>query len=326
VVAVATNPQGVTAAPVGTLAVRPCDGSVYVKRGGGATAFGWYLLASDQYINWQPRFVAATTQMPANASGQALSANPTTIINFLPQHSIAGPPFDPKRQYIGGYTSGVAGNSFLYRPLANVDNMPSQRIDGALLGSFLEFDFWWDVATTPRSSSVATSTDLTTNAMRIWAGGVFGLSTVQASGGSVSSDDLFDEWVTAFGAAGTDGTFGMAFRFSSAIDALQWQCVTANRAGGAFAQTVTPMGSIAPNTLYRLRMRCVFVSGVLTLFASINDGLEVAITGNVGPGATPDGLVRPFQPLASVRTINGTLKSLAVAQCAMNYGTGVGDC
>jgi hypothetical protein len=39
------NPQAGLAAPVGTLAVDGC-GNVYVKRGGGTTAYGWYLFGS----------------------------------------------------------------------------------------------------------------------------------------------------------------------------------------------------------------------------------------------------------------------------------------
>jgi len=318
------NPQGTLAAPVGTIAVRACDGSVYVKRGGGSTAFGWYLLASDQFINWQPRFVAGGLVMVPNASGQTLTPNPSTIINFLPQQSAPGVgSANAKRQYAGGYTSAVAGNTFLFRPTNNVDNMPSQRLDDSLVNNFQEFDFWWDVFTTPRSTSAATSTDLTTGTMRIWAGGAFGSVNVQLSGGTVDSNTLATEWPTAL--SGADGLFGFAFRFSSATDAGLWQFVSTVRVAGVYGQTVTPMSAIAANTSYRLRVRYVFVSGVLTALASINDGTEVAITTNVAPVAPfTAAQTQPFQPLCSVRNISGTTKSLVAAQCAMNYGIGVG--
>jgi len=323
-VPVSANPQGVLAAPVGTLAVRACDGSVYVKTGGGSTAFGWYLLpGGDQYLNWQANWVSAATQLTVNRNTQSIAVAPTTLINFLPTKSTAGNEFSPRKSYVGGYTSGVGGNSFLYRLTNNTDSMPTQRIDSSVLNDFQEFDWICDLVTTPRSSSVAGSTDLTTNAMRIWAGFVWGGTAVQAVGGTVSSDNIYTEWPSPFTA--TNGLFGAAFRFSSAIDGGLWQCVTGNAPGGVQAQTVTPMSAIAANTAYRLRMRFVLVSGVLTCLASINDGTEIAIVGNVGPGATPvPNQTQPFQPLVSVRQINATVKSLAVSQIGLWYGLGVG--
>ncbi len=319
----AVNPQGNLPAPVGTFAVRACDGAVYVKRGGGSTAFGWYLLASDQFINYQPRFVSGGSGAVLNANGQSMAVNPSTVINFLPQFSTAGTSFNPKRQYFGGYTSGGAGNTFLFRLATSTDNMPSQRLDDSLVNNFCEFDAWWDLVTTPRSTSAATSTDLTTGTMRIWAGGAWGAVTVQASGGTVSSDTLATEWPTAL--SGADGLFGWGFRFSSAVDAGLWQFVNTVRVGGAYAQTVTPLAAIAANTAYRLRVRYVFISGVLTALASINDGVEVAITTNVAPVAPfTAAQTQPFQPLCSMRGITANFKSLAVAQFAMNYGIGVG--
>lgn len=316
-----SNPQGNLAAPVGTMAIRSCDGAIYIKRGGGSTAFGWYLFGSDQYINWSPRFVATSAQMAPNASGQVLTAGANTVINFLPNLSTAGLSFSPKRGYVGGYTSGVVNNSVLFRPANNVDTMPCQRFDtaGTIVANFLEFDLWWDIVTTPRSNSGATSTVLANS--RIWAGGVWGAGVVQASGGTVPSDTLQTEWPTALTVA--NGQFGAAFRFSAA--ALDWQFVTTACAAGAYGQTVTPMGVVvAANTAYRLRMRYVLVSGVLTAFASINDGTEIAVTTHMP--AVGAGGVQPFQPLASVRTLDGVLKSLCAAQCAMNYGAGVGEC
>lgn len=316
------NPQGVLALPVGTIAVSPC-GNIYVKKGGGSTAFGWYLFGSPQSRNWQPLFVSAAAQMGVNANSQLLVAGPSTIINFLAQQSGSANTFSSKRGYMGGYTSGVAGNSFLYRPQNNVDYMPSQRIDGSLVNDFQEFDCYWDIATTPRSSSLTGSTDLTTNAMRIWAGGVFGAAAVQAVGGTVSSDTLATEWPTAL--AVTNGLFGWAFRWSSAVDGANWRLVTTNCAAGAYTQTVTDMlVPIAANTLYRLRVRFIVVAGAVTCLASINDGAEISVTANVGPTTLVPNQTMPFQPLASVRQINATTKSLAVAECSLNYGIGVG--
>ena len=327
VVATAVNPQGTLAKPVGTVAVRLCDGAMYVKRGGGSTAFGWYLLASDQFLNFQPKWVNGAASMTVNASAQALTAGPSTIINFLPSNSTVATAADAKRAFLGGFTTGVALNSFLYRLVSNTDSMPTQRIDDSILLNFQEFDMWWDILTTPRSSSAGSSTNLTAGTMRIWAGCVWGSSAVQAVGSTVSSDTLATEWPSALTA--TAGLFGMAFRWSSAVD-TNWQLVTTNAPAGVYSQTVTDMGvPPAANTLYRLRMRCVFVAGVLTLLASINDGTEVAITLNVGPGAALGSTapVTPFQPLASVRLVTtpgGIAKSLAAAQCAINYGLGVG--
>lgn len=326
----AVNPQGSLAAPVGTIAVRSCDGTVYVKRGGGSTAYGWYILGSDQFMNWLPKWLNGAANMTINHNQQGLALGPSTIINALPQLSAPGVgSASAKRLYVGGYNSGGAGNSFLYRLTTNTDNMPVQRLDNDLATNFLEFDCWWDILTTPRSNSGATSTDLTTGTMRIWAGGVFGSSNVQAVGGTVDSDTLATEWPTAL--SGADGLFGWAWRFSSAVDAGIWQLVTTRRSGGAYAQTVTPFslaganGAVTANTAYRLRVRYIFVAGVLTAFGSINDGIEIAVTGNVAPVAPfTVAQSQPFQPLASVRATTATLKSLAVAQCAMNYGTGVG--
>src|SRR5687767_8345384 len=119
------SPQGSLAAPVGTFAVRPCDGAVYLKTGGGSTAYGWYLFNSPQWINWQPRFMAAGNRLIVNGSSQTIDCGAATLINgFLPQFSTAGSSFSPKRQYCGGYTTAVANNSFLYRLTNNVDAMP----------------------------------------------------------------------------------------------------------------------------------------------------------------------------------------------------------
>jgi hypothetical protein len=262
------NPQGVLAAPVGTIAVRSCDGAIYVKRGGGSTAYGWYLLSSDQFLNYQPRFIAGSGQMLTNSNGQSLQCQGvTTIISQLASHSGAATEFSPKRMYLGGYTSGVAGNSFLYNPLTSVDGQPSQRIDSSVANDFCEFDAWWDIGTTPRASSLTGSTDLTTNAMRIWAGGAWGTNTRQQVGGTVSSDTLFTEWPTAL--AAVNGLFGFAFRWSSAVDGANWRFVTANAPGGVPAQTVTDMlVPIAANTLYRLRVRFVLIAGSRRLPAS----------------------------------------------------------
>ena len=87
------------------------------------------------------------------------------------------------------------------------------------------------------------------------------------------------------------------------------------------------MGAIAINSAYRLRMRYVLTAGVLTCYASINDGTEVAITGNVSPVAPfTAAQTQPFQPLASIRNLGAAAKSLCVAQVSLNYGAGVGDC
>jgi hypothetical protein len=270
-----------------------------------------------------PNWVSAAAQLTVNRNNQSIAVGPTTIINFLPSKSGVAGEFDPKRQYVGGYTSAVALNSFLYRLTNNTDSMPTQRIDTSVAADFLEFDFYCDLITTPRSSSASGSTDLATGSMRIWAGGAFGTTAVQAVGGTVSSDTLYTEWPTALTA--TNGLFAFAFRWSSATDGANWKFVSANSPGGVAAQTVTDMlVPIAINTAYRLRVRFVLVAGVLTALASINDGTEIAITGNVGPGATPvPNQTQPFQPLISLRTVNGTAKSMAVSQISMAYGTGV---
>lgn len=321
-IGVTVNPQGVTAAPVGTIAVSPC-GNVYIKKGGGVTAFGWYLFGSAQYLSWMPNWVNGATQLTVNRNTQSIAVGPTTIINMRPSKSSAGGQFDPKRSYVGGYTSAVALNTFLYKLTNNTDSMPTQRIDASVASDFQEFDWWIDLVTTPRSSSVATSTDLA-GAMRIWAGGAWGTIGVQAVGGTVNSDTLYTEWPTALTA--TNGLFGFAFRWSQATDGANWRFVSANSPGGVAAQTVTDMlVPIAINTAYRLRVRYVLVAGVLTALASINDGAEIAVTANVGPGATPaPNQTQPFQPLASIRNIAGVvLKSMAVSEIGLNYGTGV---
>jgi hypothetical protein len=317
------NPQGVLAAAVGTLAVSPC-GNLYIKSGGGATAYGWYLLyPSNQILSFMPNWVNGGAQLTVNRNTQSLAVGPTTIVNFLPTKSSVAGEFNQKRSYVGGYTSGVGGNSFLYRLTNNTDSMPTQRIDTSVAANFQEFDTWIDLITTPRSSSVAGSTDLTTNAMRIWAGGAFGTTGVQAVGGTVSSDTFATEFPTAITA--TNGLFGWGFRWSSAIDGTTWKFVSSNAPGGVNAQTVTDTGvTIAANTAYRLRVRFMLIAGVLTALVSINDGAEISVTGNVGPGATPaPNQIQPYQPLINVRQINATVKSLAVAEVTMAYGIGL---
>jgi hypothetical protein len=318
------NPQGSLAAPVGTFAVRPCDGAVYIKTGGGSTAYGWYLFNSPQWLNWQPGFLNGGARLSINRQVQTIDCGAATLINgFLPSQSSVATAFSPKRQYVGGYTTAVANNTFLYRLTTSTDGMPTQRLDDSLALNFCEWDLFWDVVTTPRSNSAAGSTDLTN--VRIWAGGVWGSSNVQAVGGTVSSDTLATEWPTAL--SGADGLFGAAFRFSTAVPDAGWVVVTTARVAGAYAQTVTPIGAIAINTAYRLRLRYVLTSGVLTCYASINDGTEVAITGNVAPVAPfTAAQTQPFQPLASIRTLGAASKSIAVSQVSLNYGAGVGAC
>lgn len=317
-----SNPQGTLALGVGSLAVSPC-GNVYVKRGGGSTAYGWYLLApTDQQLQFQPNFVTGAAQLTVNRNTQSLSVGPSTILNFLPTGSGVVASASPKRSYVGGYTSGVALNSFLYRLTNNTDSMPTQRIDNTVALDFQEFDLWWDVLTTPRTNSAAASTDLTTNAMRIWAGFACGSTAVQAVGATASSDTLATEWPSALNI--TNNLFGGAFRFSSAVEA-NWKYVTTNCVGGAYGQTATDMlVPVAANTLYRLRVRYVISGASLVALASVNDGTEIAITNNVGPTISIPAQAQVFQPLASVRQINGTVKSLAVAGVGMTYGVGVG--
>lgn len=321
------NPQGLVAACVGSLAVGP-DGTTYVKLGGGCTNRGWYLdEANGNVMKWQSRWTGAAFNNMMRArdgSGSDIGAAPTTPIVGVPTQSAPGSSvFSPLVQYSGGYTSGVAGNSFLYRlSAAAPDGMPALRMDGAIT-DFVPWDLYWDIVTTPRSSAASSSTDLTTNGMRIWAGIVWGTNTTQVVGGTVSSDTLQTEWPTAMTA--TAGLYGAAIRYSTVAADPGFVCVTSNNPGGVNAQTVTNIGAlIAANTAYRLRMRCKVVSGVITLYASVNDGAETAITLNVGPGATALGATTiPAQLLASIRQINGTVKSLCAMETYFAYGKGV---
>jgi hypothetical protein len=317
-----TNPQGNIAAPVGSMFVRS-DGVLFIKLGGGNTAYGWYIQNSTQRKLWGSKFASAAGFMECGEGGiQAIAVGATTLINFPPTLSAPGSAVaSPLRQYVGGYTSGVIGNSFLARLQNNVDNMPCVRIDGAIADA-VEWDMYWDLLTTPRSSSIAGSTDLTTNGVRILAGGTVGANAVQAVGGTGNSDTLVTEWPTTLTAQ--NGNNGWAFRHSTLAGDSGWVFVTTNRVAGVYTQTVTSLSTpIAINTAYRLRARMQLVAGVPTIFASVNDGTEVAITANVGPGAAlVNNPVQIFQPLASIRQLDATVKSLAFMECSLWYGYG----
>ncbi len=324
----AVNPQGVLAAPVGTIAVRPCDGAMFMKRGGGSTAFGWYLLPSDtdpRCVNVSGQF-AAGAQINAGYNPNALPWAGNTNINIVTRPALSGSNayFPNDRMWTSGFTSVALNNIGLWRTTGTVDaGFPYNCIGGAGLGldEQMEWDFSIDICTTPRDNPAGSGTTLAE--MRAWVALLSQNNVIQLSGGMGTSDLLYTAFPSSLVLGGS--LYGAAFRFSTVAGDTQWAAVTANDNGVA-AQTVTPVGPVVlADSVYRLRLRFVVVAGVPTIFASVDDGTETTITANVGTRVSPAAKVNmPLLPYVSIQNLNGggLRKSLGWSRLCLTWGKG----
>jgi len=321
---VTRHPQGNLAAPLGAYALNLTTGAIYRKLGGASTQFGWYLEPDPtlmQAVGWQPRGNTGIARGIFNAN-IAGSGGPTTIINGAPFGSVvAAVTGVTSKQWAGGYTTAGANNAYIYGPAAGtINEWPLNRSGaGPTLADSIPWDLTWEVLTTPRSNNAANVTSLA--AVRILAGVMNQSNAIQLSGGLGNSDALYTEFNSL---SVNNGMYAAYFRFSTAAGDLGWNVVTANDNGAVATQTVTPVGvAIAVDTIYKLRLRFQRVAGVPTIFGSVNDGAEVTITGNVGPGTTPAGTVGTYLvPYLSIRTLAAALKSICFSRQWMTWGLG----
>ena len=313
------NPQGVLAAPVGSYCVRESDGAIFRKVAGGGTPFGWYLESSPNWparFSWLARLGSGAINVQADNGpnctltvGAGGGFTNTNVVGSAPGSTAA--PRD--RIWTGGYTSAAINTGNVVAAASAVSGLvPSLRnADYPTQGP--DWDLLWEVFTSPRSSSAATSTDLAN--IRLWVGLLSSNNVTVTPGALANSDEL----LTCFATSNplNAGHFGVMFRFSTAAADAGWVVATGNDNGVARASTITPVGAIAINTAFRLRLRMIG----LTVFASIDDGVEVAITGNVGPGTVPAlNSARYLAPVIACQSLAAAFKSFAFARMTMTYG------
>jgi hypothetical protein len=318
------HPQGFQAAPVGSMYIRTTDGAIYRKQGGGSTVYGWYLIADQtpaMQVRWQARLGAAASTM-TGLSGPGFTSNPNVIV-ARPYGSVLAAPLDSTANWAGGYTQAVANSAWLGNPNGTIDGFPVSNVggNGSTPADAMAWDCTWILCTTPRSNNAATTTNLAN--IRIWIGLLMQNGLIQASGGLGNTDAIYTEFPTVMNVNG--GRYGVMARFSTSAADAGWSVVTANDDGAVAAQAVAALGAIAIDTVYKIRLRFQRVAGVPTVFASLNDGTELIITGaTVGPGSTPANESTPMIPYVSCRTLDGggLRKSLCVSNMVLTVGAG----
>jgi len=298
-----SNPQGRVPAPIGQEFYNEITGTKYLKLGGGFSRWGWYQEPSiaDLRSGWfraVPRGAATPNLYTVGADVQG------TIVgglsgNIFPE----GTALDTDRPWKMAYTpAAAAGSTVTFRAHTNVNPMP------AIIGqngadNELGFDWFCDIRTTPRPTSASAPTDLLN--LRLGIGALVWNSAIPVIG---NSDTFQTYWG---GVAANQGIWGAMFRFSTAAADPGWMLVVGNENGAVWSQTITDLGvAVVANTSYRLRLRYV-VAPVRTLFASINDGPEVAVTANVGPNVVVSAM-RSFQSFVNASTLVAAFKSIGV--------------
>jgi hypothetical protein len=223
-----------------------------------------------------------------------------------------------QRPWIGGYTSAVTntGNVVINTGSAKtvVQANTTDNADGGL-----NWDYWIWLFTTPRATSGSTATTL--NNIRIVAGMCIQGSTIAAGGGLVNTDTtLKDLFPGSWGLSGSQ--FALMFRYSTGVPDPGWVLASTNEDGAAYHQSVTAkVADIAASTAYKLRIR--YIAGALgscKAYASVNDGAEVLLTNNVGPG-TSSNVTQSLVPYVFVQALANELKSLLVSEMSLTWGT-----
>lgn len=305
------HPQGIVPAPVGHEYWNEQTGIRYQKLGGGSTPFGWYR-------DLPPADVRGTFFRSAvRGSGTLLLTNvgqdQGTVVgglagNIFPE----GTALDTYRPWKMAYTSAAAAGAVVqFRPATNTNSAPA-IIGQDNLNNELGWDWWADIRTTPRPSAASAATDLLNN--RIMCGVlVWSTAVVGAPGNS----DTFNTFWGGVGVGG--GLWGICFRYSTAAADPGWQVVSANENGVVWSQTVTNLATpIAANTTYRLRLRYVVADA--TVYASIDDGTETAVTLNVGPGVNVSA-IRMLQTYLVSQTLAAAFKSLGCGGIFVDVGS-----
>lgn len=314
------NPQGVIAAPQGAYCLDEVTGAAYKKMAGQGPT-GWYLvpeMTNFRWHNWNALEDTGTSSGLIGIPKGAGSWDPT--FNAACAFSIAQP---VGRQYSGGYTLNAVGDKGGWRLTSLQQSGPKimQGADYATLDPYI--DAFWDILTTPRPTAASVSTDLTS--VRIWIGFIGSGATIVTNATLASSDAIGTAFAPGWGLGA--GQFGVAMRFSTAAADPGWVGVCGNDNGAARVQTVSGLvNAIAVNTLYRIRIRFVpngapLLPAIPRVFFSVNDGPEVVVAANVGPGSgfvTNDRFYQPFCFIECLEAVNR--KSLALHQYFATWG------
>lgn len=240
------HPNGAVAAAVGYHYTDTNTGYEYIKLGGTSTAYGWYRVTLPG--------------PPGGAGGWEMNPILSTIAAIGSATDFGALCRGISTQPLG--TSGtVASSIFITIGTKRYVGMTSSAVSGTQGGVVTngaatyfnlddDLDLWIDLAT---------GTDVTN--IRIW----FGITTQ----GLANTDTL--------ASASTGG--GLLFRFSTVAGDGGWVGYTAKGASGPTHVSAT-VAAIAASTAYRLRIRFVR-QGTPTVFFSVNDGTEVAMTADL---------------------------------------------
>lgn len=312
VLTVTGNPQGGVSAPPGTIAF---DGVCwYRKLYGGTTPYGWY--------RWPDQFHSTTQHLESWVARGVTAANAFAVFGIGAPNglmAIAGtaglPASEPNDLHVFGVIRTAAANPS--NALVRCGTIASANAS-VVSGNSDEVEYDWDLLTVVKTTAIIPATVATTLAdIRLWSGAIIGNNVEIAGVGSIADSDLiYTCMATQIGLAA--GMYGVFFRFSTIAADAGWSVVTANDNGAVSAQTVTPIVAIAADTEYRLRLR--YRASDQRIFASVNDGTEVEITANVGPGTAGAGIrfLKP-QTIVTCKTA-GASKSLGWAKTTLFFG------
>jgi hypothetical protein len=272
----AGTPQGAISAALGTIYEDTATGYVYFKAGGASTAFGWYRVALVGAGT--AAGLVAWNAAAGPGSTNAFTGNSSGALNGLSATSANAPAYvlsAAGRTYGQASTGAVSGNT-----TALTTNATSIT---KLLDDDIDVTF-----------EVLTPADITN--IRFW----LGLSSASPT---ADTDTL--------GSGSTGGA--LAFRYSTAAGDGGWVGYTAAGGGGATHVSATIL-AIAASTTYKLRVRFVR-AGTPTVFFSVNDGTETAMTANL-PATGGSQMV-----VLGICTKANLLKSLAWRTMAATIGS-----
>lgn len=242
------NPQGVVAAALGYEYVDTSTGYSYAKLGGGSTAYGWYRICTPGagfagMTTWQAyvRPAAAVSANVANANCYGVF-DPGLGASTFTQTGISSSAFSTISSKL--YVTGTtAATSGTAGFIGNFGN----AADWPMLDD--DLDLWAEIVTGAITS------------VRYW----FGITSA-----SMTNTDTL-------ASASTGG--GLLFRFSTVAGDGGWVGYTAPGASGTTHVSAT-VAAIAATTTYKLRIRFVR-QGTPTVYFSVNDGTEIAMTANL---------------------------------------------
>jgi hypothetical protein len=237
----AGNPQGSISAALGSMYQDTATGYFYQKLGGAATAFGWYRVPVIGAGMAAGLVAWATAVGPGSAN--AFGGNSFGALGAVTGSGANSPAYlvSGGRTYAQAQTTAVSGNT------------TALNTNSSSITKLLDDDI-------DLTCEFLTPADITN--IRFW----FGLSSATAT---TDTDTL--------GSGSTGGA--LCFRYSTAAGDGGWVGYTAAGGGGSTHVSATIL-AIAASTAYKLRVRFVR-AGTPTVYFSINDGAETAMTANL---------------------------------------------